>query len=69
MEELTPVEREVYEFISQLGEVMAKQVPTRLAGAIPGLVEKGLLEVYKRRVSPTRMKKMKFVRVRERENP
>lgn len=61
--ELSPVELEVYEFIERSGEVMTSQIPRKKAGAIPNLVEKGLIEVFKRSLSPWNAKKIKFVRV------
>ena len=35
--DLTPIERRVYELICGSDEVMCKQIPPKLAGAIPGL--------------------------------
>ncbi|MDH5200139.1 MAG: hypothetical protein OEW93_04545 [Candidatus Bathyarchaeota archaeon] len=61
---LTDLEREVYEFIRQVGEVMAKDVPFKKAGAVPSLVRKGLVEVYKRPVSPMSRKRHKFLRAK-----
>ena len=61
---LTDLEREVYEFIRQVGEVMAKDVPFKKAGAVPSLVRKGLVEVYKRPVSPMSRKTHKFLRAK-----
>lgn len=60
--ELTPIERRVYEIICDSDEVMCKQIPPKLAGAIPGLVGKGLVEVYKKRALGSRHKRLKFVR-------
>lgn len=64
---LTDLEREVYELIRQAGEVMAKDIPFKKAGAIPSLIRKGLVEVYKRQVSPMSQKRHKFLRARETE--
>jgi len=61
---LTDLEREVYEFIRQVGEVMAKDIPFKKAGAVPSLVRKGLVEVYKRPVSPMSRKTHKFLRAK-----
>ena len=49
--ELGPVEKEIYEYIKKAGEVMAKEIPRDKAGAIPNLVNKGLVMVEKRRLS------------------
>jgi hypothetical protein len=59
--ELTPVEEKVYEMIGN-SEVMCKQIPQKLSGAIPALVQKGLVEVFKQRTSPYTEKKAKYVR-------
>ncbi len=67
LEGLTDVEREVYELILRAGDLMAKDVPFKLAGAVPRLVSKGLVEVYKRPASYTSRKKQKFLRVKGQE--
>jgi hypothetical protein len=58
--ELSPAERRVYELVCQ-GDVMCKEVPHLDSGAIPSLISKGLVEVYKRRVSPFRDKRHKYL--------
>jgi len=62
---LTPLEREVFELIKRTGEIMTMNVPSRMRGVIPSLVNKDLIEVVKRRTSPWRPKKKKFLRVKE----
>ena len=47
--------------ISQ-GDVMCKQFTPSESGAIPGLVQKGLVEIYKKNMSPYHVKKVKFTR-------
>ncbi len=64
-EGLTKIEREVYELIKRSGEVMTTSVPSKLRGAIPNLVKKGLVEVYEKHTSSWSPKKRKFLRVRE----
>jgi hypothetical protein len=59
--ELTPTEKRVYELVCQ-GDVMCKQIPPSISGAVPGLVRKGLVEIYVKDVSSVRSKKMKFLR-------
>ncbi len=59
--ELTPVEEKVYKMIGN-SEVMCKQIPQKLSGAIPALVKKGLVEVFKQRTSPYTDKKAKYIR-------
>jgi len=63
--DLTRLEREVYELIKRSGEIMTIDVPDKLRGAIPNLVNKGLVEVYKRRTSRWSQKKTKFLSARE----
>ena len=64
--DLTPLERQVYELIKRSGEIMITDVPNKLRGVIPNLVNKGLVEVYKRRTSQwSGQKKRKFLRVKE----
>jgi hypothetical protein len=67
LEGLTEVEREVYELILRAGDLMAKDVPFKLAGVIPRLVRKELVEVYKRPASSSSRKKQKFLRAKRRE--
>ena len=67
IEGLSAVERAVYELILRAGDLMAKDIPLKMAGVVPSLVRKGLVEVYKRPASPTSRKKQKFLRARRRE--
>jgi len=41
---------------------MCKQFSPTESGAIPGLIQKGLIEVYKKNMSPYQVKKVKFAR-------
>jgi hypothetical protein len=66
-ESLTRLEREVYELILRVGDLMAKDVPLKKAGVIPSLVRKGLVEVYKRPVSSMSRKTHKYLRAKDRE--
>ena len=58
----------MYELILRAGELMAKDIPLKKAGVILGLICKGLVEVYRKRVSPSSEKKHKFLRS-ERDEP
>ena len=58
---LSPTEQKVFDIISQ-GDVMCKQLSPIESGAIPGLIQKGLIEVYKKNMSPYQVKKVKFAR-------
>lgn len=63
--DLTPLEREVYELIKKSGEILTTNVPSKMRGIIPNLINKGLIEVYKRRTSQWSPKKRKFLRAKE----
>ena len=58
---LSQIEQKVYDLICQ-SDVMCRELIPRESGAVPGLVQKGLVEVYKKNVSPYRVKKIKFLR-------
>ena len=58
---LSPVEQRVFDIISQ-GDVMCKQFSPTESGAIPGLVQKGLIEVYKKNMSAYQVRNVKFAR-------
>ena len=64
LESLSKVEREVYDLILRTGEVMVGDIPSKKAGAIPSLVNKGLVEIEKRKINYQTTKKSKFVRIR-----
>jgi len=67
-EDLTPLERRVYELIKKSGDILTTNVPPEMRGAVPRLVDKGLVEVYKRPTSPWSPKKRKFLRSRMQES-
>jgi len=58
---LSPVEQRVFDIISQ-GDVMCKQFSPTESGAVPGLVQKGLIEVYKKNMSSYQVRNVKFAR-------
>ena len=66
-ESLSPVERAVYELIQGAGELMAKDVPPKMAGAVPRLIRRGLVEKYKKASSPTGRKKQTYLRAMKNE--
>ena len=66
LKDLTALEREAYELIKRSGEVMTINVPSAIRGVIPGLVNRGLVEVYKRFTSHRKRRKRKFLRVKSR---
>ncbi|OYT50029.1 hypothetical protein B6U79_00555 [Candidatus Bathyarchaeota archaeon ex4484_231] len=59
---LTAVEKEVYDLIRRSGEVLTTEVPAKMRGAIPHLIRKRLVEVYKKPTNPWTSKKRKFLR-------
>ncbi|MGD2142805.1 MAG: hypothetical protein PVH79_04940 [Candidatus Bathyarchaeota archaeon] len=65
VEDLSAIERAVFELISRAGEIMAKDVPPKMAGAIPSLKHKGLVEVLRRPASLVSRKKQTYLRVKE----
>ena len=62
---LTSSERNLYEFIKKSGEVMTTNLPPKMMGAIPQLVKKGFLEIYKKPTMLWSDKKRKFVRAKK----
>ena len=60
---LTPTEQKVYAMVCQ-GDIMCKQLTQWESGAVPNLIQKGLVEIYKKNVSPYRVRKIKFLRLK-----
>ena len=60
---MTPSERRVYDRVCQ-GNVMCKDLSPWESGAVPSLVQKGLIEIYKMNVSSSRIKMLKFLRLK-----
>ncbi len=67
LESLSQVERAVYELILRAGDLMAKDIPLKMAGVIPRLIEKGLVEASRRHATPGSKKKQTFLKVKKRE--
>ncbi len=67
IESLSKIERAVYDLILRAGDLMAKDVPSKMAGVIPSLKRKGLVEAYKRPATPGSRKKQTFLKVTKRE--
>jgi len=61
---LSSSERNLYEFIKKSGEVMTTNLPPKMMGALPRLVRKGLVEIYKKPTTIWSNKKKKFVRAK-----
>jgi len=62
--DMTPSERRLYEFIKRSEEVMTTNLPPKMMGALPQLIKKGLIEVYKKPTTIWSDKKRKFVRAK-----
>jgi len=60
---MTPSERRVFDRVCQ-GNVMCKDLSPWESGAVPSLVQKGLIEIYKMNVSSSRIKMLKFLRLK-----
>ena len=67
LESLSQVERAVYELILRAGDLMAKDVPFKMAGVIPSLRRKGLVEAYKRPATSGSRKKQTFLKAKKRD--
>ena len=67
LESLSQVERAVYELILRAGDLMAKDIPFKMAGVIPSLKRKGLVEAYRKSPTPGSKKKQTFLKAKERE--
>ena len=63
-EDMSPTEIQLYEYLKKAGEVSTSNIPRRLMGALPNLIRKGLVEVYKKQTILWSAKKTKFVRVK-----
>ena len=58
---LTPAEQLVFDRVCQ-GDLMCRELTPWESGAIPSLVQKGLVEIYKQNVSSSRVKMVKYIR-------
>jgi hypothetical protein len=65
LKNLTEFEKEVYDFVKARGEILTTNMPMRMSGVIPNLRNKGVIEVYKKITSRRRLKKRKFLRIKE----
>jgi len=55
-------QQDLISLLHKLGEIPTKSVPKYLAGIIPSLARKGLVEVFKKRTSFLSTKKVKVIR-------
>ena len=60
---LSPSEQKVYDRVCQ-GDIMCKDLTPWESGAVPSLIQKGLVEIYKQNVSTSRVRMLKFLRLK-----
>jgi hypothetical protein len=61
-DKLSPAEQKVFDRVCQ-GDVMCKELTPWESGAVPSLIQKGIVEVYKRNVSTSKVRMIKFLRL------
>ena len=54
---LTEFEKKVYDFIKEHNEMIVSNVPKNMSGAIPNLINAGLIETFRKPTSPWASKK------------
>jgi hypothetical protein len=59
---LTEFEKKVYYFIKEQNEMIVSNLPKKMSGAIPNLINAGLLKTLRKTVSPWASKKKTFVK-------
>ena len=60
---LSSAEQKVYDRVCQ-GDIICKDLTPWESGAVPSLVRKGLVEIYKMNVSTSRVRMLKFMRLK-----
>ena len=65
---LSEFEKQVYDFIKEHNEMIVYNVPRNMSGALPNLINAGLLETF-RKPRPWASKKRKFVKALNKEHP
>ena len=66
MKELSELQSQTYNYIKEVGEIQTTNLPDKtMLGAIPNLVELGLVEVFKKYTSYYRIRKKKFVKIKD----
>ncbi|MCB2171324.1 hypothetical protein KQH65_01155 [archaeon] len=60
---LSSAEQKVYDRVCH-GDIMCKDLTPWESGAVPSLVRKGLVEIYKMNVSTSRVRMLKFMRLK-----
>ena len=63
VKETTEFEKKVFDYIKEQGEVLVSDVPKMMWGAIPNLKTAGLVETFKKPVTPWASKKHTFIKV------
>jgi hypothetical protein len=66
---LSEFEKQVYDFIKEHNELIVSNVPRNMSGALPNLINAGLLETFRKPTRPWASKKRKFVKALNKEHP
>ena len=59
---ITVLEKEIYDYIKERGELIISEVPKNMRGAIPNLKNMGLVETFRKPVTQWASKKKTFVK-------
>lgn len=63
---ITDLEQEVYNYIKEHGDTIISDIPKNMSGAIPNLKNAGLVELFRKPVTPWATKKKTFVKALKR---
>ena len=66
---LTEFEKKVYDFIKEHNEMIVSNVPKNMSGAIPNLINAGLIETFRKPTSPWESKKKTLVKTINKKHP
>ena len=62
---LSEFEKQVYDFIKEHNEMIVSNVPLNMSGALPNLINAGLIETFRKPTNPWASKKQTFVKALE----
>ncbi len=63
---LSDFEKQVYDFIKEHDEIIVSNIPKNMSGAIPNIINAGLLKTFKKSTTQWASKKKTFVKAIER---
>ena len=66
---LTDFEKQVYDFIREHDEMIVSNVPKHMSGAIPNLINAGILKTFKKPTTQWASKKKLFVKSINKKHP